>query len=343
MSENKDYRLESTRGEETRLGNDITREAMESSDPDVQVQEVRASIERTRADMSETIEELQERLNPTHLKEQLKEQVAEQYEHAKERVRDATIGKVENMVERASDAVYETRRSIVDTISANPVPSALVGIGLAWLLMNGRSDSARARHRSAQRARGEWDYSDDVQRRYYAGAAGSGHGYGYGSGRRGESWDGQASGALRGAARSAGDAVHGGAAQVREAGSHLADRARETASGVVHQAQHAVEYVSEQAHHQAQRVEERFDSAMRESPLAVGAIALAVGTALGLAVPQTRRENQLMGDTRDALMDKAQTVAHDAMEQVQEVAEQMKESADEGTSKGSSQRQQTIR
>jgi hypothetical protein len=181
----------------------------------------------------------------------------------------------------------------VETISDNPVPSALVGIGLAWLLMNGRSDSARVSRRYPQRARGEW--------------------------------------------------ARGAATQVRETGSQLADRARETTSGMIDQAHHAADYVSEQAHYQVRRVEERFDSAMRESPLAVGAIALALGTAVGVVVPQTRRENQLMGETRDALMDKAQTVAHDAMEQVQEVAEQAKESADNGASKGSSERQQTVR
>jgi hypothetical protein len=82
--------------------------------------------------MTETIDELQERLSPSHLKEQVREQVIEQYKQARETVREATIGKVEDMVERVSDTMYETRRSIVDTVTTNPIPSALVGIGLAW-------------------------------------------------------------------------------------------------------------------------------------------------------------------------------------------------------------------
>src|SRR3954452_17157711 len=91
-----------------------------------QVSEIREGIEQTRADLSETIDALQERLSPSRLKEQVREQVAEQYEQAKQTVREATIGKVENMVERVSDKMYQTRGTIVETVKANPVPSALV-------------------------------------------------------------------------------------------------------------------------------------------------------------------------------------------------------------------------
>ena len=59
---------------------------------------------------------------------------------------------------------------------------------------------------------------------------------------------------------------------------------------------------------------------MQESPLALGAVAVALGTAIGLAVPATRRENEWMGETRDKLVDRAQSVAQDTMNQVQDVA-----------------------
>src|SRR5687768_6380706 len=56
---------------------------------------IRTGIEQTRADMSDTIDAIQDRLNPQHIKEQVKEQVREQFYEAKEMVRDATIGKAE--------------------------------------------------------------------------------------------------------------------------------------------------------------------------------------------------------------------------------------------------------
>ena len=77
--------------------------------------EARRDIERTRAEMSETIEAIQERLSPTNLKEQVMEQVREQVQEAKDAVREATIGKVENIMQSAGDKVYEARRTVVDT------------------------------------------------------------------------------------------------------------------------------------------------------------------------------------------------------------------------------------
>jgi hypothetical protein len=40
-------------------------------------------------------------------------------------------------------------------------------------------------------------------------------------------------------------------------------------------------------------------------------------------VPQTRKENEWMGEARDTLVDKAQSVTQDAMGQVQQVAQKV--------------------
>jgi len=292
--------------------------AEDDAEPDQQVSEIRENIEQTRAEMSETIDELQERLSPSYLKEQVKEQVMEQYEQAKETVREATIGKVEDMVERVSDTVYETRRGIVDTIKANPVPSALVGIGLAWLWMNGRGESKSDASRYSGRYPAGRRY-DEMTRGYTSGGA-SRVGQQSSAGVRDRTTDSASSLTSR-----AGDAVSGVAGQVQETASSIASKTRETVSGVVDQAQETAGYLVDRAQYQAQRVEDRFNVAMRESPLAIGAVALALGTAVGLAVPQTRKENEWMGEARDTLVDKAQTVAHDTMEQVQEVAQKVTE------------------
>ena len=291
-------------------------EGKDDAEPEQQVVEIRESIEQTRAEMSETIDELQERLSPSYLKEQVKEQVIEQYEQVKETVREATIGKVEDMVERVSETVNETRRSIVDTIKANPVPSALVGIGLAWLWMNGRGESGSDTSRSGDRYRGGRRY-DDTARSYTSGGASR-----IGQQSSAGVWD-RTTDAASNIASKAGDAVSGVASQVQETASNIASKAKDTVSGVVDQAQETAGYLVDQAQHQARRVEDRFNVAMRESPLAVGAVALALGTAVGLAVPQTRKENEWMGEARDTLVDKAQSVAHDKIEQVQQVAQKV--------------------
>jgi hypothetical protein len=55
-----------------------------------------------------------------------------------------------------------------------------------------------------------------------------------------------------------------------------------------------------------------------ENPLLVGAGALLIGAAFGLALPETERENSLMGETRDSLVDRAQQMASDAAARIRE-------------------------
>ena len=50
---------------------------------------------------------------------------------------------------------------------------------------------------------------------------------------------------------------------------------------------------------------EQYDYYLEENPLAVGAVALALGAAVGFAIPSTRYEDQLLGETRARLVDQA--------------------------------------
>jgi ElaB/YqjD/DUF883 family membrane-anchored ribosome-binding protein len=306
-----------------------------SSDSEANVSEIRESIRQTRADMTETIDALQERLSPSHMKDQVKEHVREQYTQLRNTIRVATVGKVEDMVERMSDTVNVTRRSIMETVSANPVPSALVGIGLAWLWMNRRSSSSgysdysgyrgrdrQSRARSSSGMSGGYDW-DDVSGRYAdRDWQRDNRDWQRDTGTGGTLTD-KAGGAISAAAGKVQETASNLADRTKETASHLADRTKETVSGLVDQANEKYAYVSERAQYQARRVEELFDSSMQQSPLAVGAVALAIGTAVGLAIPQTRKENELMGEARDTLVDKAQSVASDAIGKVQQVAEKV--------------------
>jgi hypothetical protein len=86
----------------------------------------------------------------------------------------------------------------------------------------------------------------------------------------------------------------------------VADRARDVASTVRDEAQAGARAASSQ---------------LQENPLAVGVVVAAVGLAAGLAIPETRRERELMGDVRDRLVDRAKDVASDTKEKLQSVAE----------------------
>src|SRR5688500_8778664 len=65
---------------------------------------------------------------------------------------------------------------------------------------------------------------------------------------------------------------------------------------------------------------EKYDQYIEENPLAVGAVALAVGAAVGFAIPSTRYEGKLMGDARENLVSRAQEAAGTLVDKAKQVA-----------------------
>jgi hypothetical protein len=208
----------------------------------------------------------------------------------------------------------------METVRQNPLPAALVGIGLGWLWMNRRSAPA---HRAVRYdARYDARYGDE--RRGYYSTSYRPDGYAYSGGQQDGGMISQAAGRVgetagnvastvgetaSNAAGAVGETVGNVAGTVGETVGNVASTVGETASNLVGGAQHG-----------AQRAEDRFGRALQENPLAVGAVALAVGAAVGLALPQTQRENQLMGEARDTLVERAQEFAQETVEKVQHVA-----------------------
>jgi ElaB/YqjD/DUF883 family membrane-anchored ribosome-binding protein len=288
--------------------------------------EIRAEIEETRAEMSGTVEAIQERLSPQYIKEQVKDQVREQLQEVKATVREATIGKAEDMVRNAGDTFDQARYGLMETIRENPIPAALVGIGLGWLFMNRQSAPDQRYNRYSDQARyyreGQPDYGT---RQGYTGRM-SAYADSYGS-RSADQGQSSARGTLHRVQETASnvvnrtqDTVGAIADRTQETVENVVNQAQETAGNVASQTQEAVGYIADQAQYQAQRVEDRFQHLLYENPLAVGAVALAIGTAVGFSLPQTQRENELLGEARDTLIDRAQEVAQDTLEKVQQVA-----------------------
>lgn len=283
--------------------------------------EIRANIEQTRADMSETIEAIQGRLSPHNLKEQVKSSV-----------REATIGKAEDMVRSASYGVSEVRSTMMETIRHNPVPAAMVGLGLGWLFMNRRSAPRYDQRRYRDEGYGLYDARD-------YGAEGAYRGYGVDASYRGNdrpegAYEGRHEGSAlqgqrpgRSTVNKVQNTVGNVAERAQDAVGDAAGRAQETVGNVVNQAQETASDFAARTQRQAMRLEDRFESALRENPLAVGAIALAVGAAFGLVAPATERENELLGEARDTLVERAQEVAQNTAERIQQVAGQVVDDA----------------
>src|SRR5688572_31848777 len=98
-------------------------------------EQLREDIEQTRDRMSDTLDQLGERLNPNRIKRQVSDNI-----------REATIGRVENMARHAADRVNDSKDGVLNTIRDNPIPAAMIGIGLGWLLFNGRREDRYQRN-----------------------------------------------------------------------------------------------------------------------------------------------------------------------------------------------------
>jgi ElaB/YqjD/DUF883 family membrane-anchored ribosome-binding protein len=294
-------------------------------------EQIREDIEQTRAQMSGTIDEIQERLSPKRL-----------VNEAKETVRDATVGKVKDVMNNAS----ESAGGIVERIKENPVPAALIGIGAYWLFgrqsrpqFGASTRQYRGESSSAYGARtGEYEYSGarqfsssrsagfvDTLKQHPVPAtlaglsaawwlmdrqrSASGVGGSYGSGSRYASdyssygssgWQQPRSSSLRDMA-----------SEATESASELAERTQETVAEYAARAQETVGEYTE-------RAQTEFDRLLRDNPLALGVVAVAVGAAVGMAIPETQRERAMIGDAGQQLVEKAQNLAQDAIGKVQQ-------------------------
>jgi uncharacterized protein YjbJ (UPF0337 family) len=296
---------------------------------DRETERLQGEIGATRAEMSQTIDAIQEKLSPDHVGEQV-QRVAEQVKtqvresvqeiagEARDAIRGATIGRVENMIADARDTAFEVKDGFLDRVRENPVPAAIAGLGLAWLLM---SDSGRSRHRMARRDRRDSRYYYRPEERHdHAGyEARYVERYPAGSGRREDMVD-QARETVGGVAEQARETVGEVAGQAREVVGDAAERARAQAEQLAGGAQELIGDAAEEAERRARMARYRFDDALGSSPLALGAIAIGLGAAIGLAVPSTERENELLGETRDRLMARARDVVGEAAEDVREQA-----------------------
>ncbi|HWM90498.1 MAG TPA: DUF3618 domain-containing protein [Thermoanaerobaculia bacterium] len=232
----------------------------------------------------------------------------------------------------------------------HPGPAAVIGVGLAWLLSeNTKGSDDRAEYGYRPGYAGAYGYG--YGRRGYAGATGYGTtdygatGYAgdydesggrlssalHTAGDKMSGAAGTATHAVTGAASTAKDAVVGAASTAKDAVAGAASTAKEAVSGakdrVVDATSAARERAAElswqareRARYQARQARVGFWETMEERPLALGAAALALGVVAGLMIPSTRKEDELMGETRDRLMDRAKEVGGEALEKGKQVA-----------------------
>ena len=290
-------------------------ESMSAYNGEKEPEEIRAEIQQTRANISETVNIIQERLSPERLKEQAQDMAEQLKEQAQDKIRDATIGRIEKMADNVDRKTRRVSYSVVETIKQNPVPAALAGLGVGWLLVQGFKSSSEDRY--YQGSGGSYQTRYYEPRGQYQSQSGIGETLSSAQEKVGEmaSQTREQVGELGSQAR---EKVGQISQQVQDQASQAMDQVGQLSS----QAREKAEYLGSQVQEQAQWAKSQFWQTMEENPLMVGAAALALGVVVGLSIPETPYENRLMGEARDNLMDKAQEVTQDTVQKVQRVAEE---------------------
>ena len=87
------------------------------------MEELRQEIQQIRDEMNHTIEAIQERVSPQHLMEQ-----------ARDAVQEVTHGAAADVAKNARDTAATAGSAAWNTVREHPIPVALAGLGLGWLL-----------------------------------------------------------------------------------------------------------------------------------------------------------------------------------------------------------------
>ncbi len=290
-----------------RYGDDrseITANGLEAVTGDVpeETEQIKAQIEATRNQMGETIDAIQERLSFANISEQVSETVNSAIESAKDTAYDATIGKAVNFMKNVGDGI--TQAGTLKVIKNNPLPLALIGVGAGLLVYQSFSGSRSSGRKSNGLDRMKYYDRDD------ASTAGS---------------------KLSSAAKSVGGATtkayEGITDKANAAVENISDAAGTAYQGVTGAVGIAYTGAGELAHRAYDRAgeygtvaHERYDQVLEENPLALGALAVALGAAIGFAIPSTHYEGQLMGEARENLVSRAQDAAGSLVDKAKQVA-----------------------
>lgn len=221
---------------------------------------IRRDIERTRGELSQTLDALSDELSPSRITNEAKALVRE----------------------KVGEVAMETRRSV----RQNAIPLTLIGCGLALLWR-----SRQKRHQTFDDDRGSPTPGTETSAAASVDSSTDSHGQ------------------------------TGMAGQIAEKASELYEGASDRTGKLADEVQTGGKRLYSRASEQARRGQERAKHYYDQQPLVVGAAALAVGAAIGAAIPTTTMEHRRLGQYRDDLLGRASHEAEDKLRDAQQAIE----------------------
>ncbi len=238
--------------------------------------EIQADIRQTRGRMDATLDEIGNRLTARSLLNSALDWW--------DSPRDGNQG---------SAAARSAVKAAARQVRHHPMPSLLIGSGIAWLI------SESMDHDDDRRLTGGYD-PDPARARFGPDATET-----KGPGMMDKAKEGAA-----GAVDTAKDKL----SDMSEGLHHQADHMNEWAHGTYDRSRSAAQKLKRDLKDGYHRSAVKIEDAVEEYPLAVGVAFAALGALAGLAIPRTRREDELLGDRSDHLFDAAKEKGSELLE-----------------------------
>lgn len=202
----------------------------------------------------------------------------------------------------------DLRRSVADTIGRNPTATALTAVGLMWMFLGpvGGSD-----YRNERLVRNRETHDRNKKYGAFANRSRSDDDY-FWSGaddhapNRGSSDE--ASSGIRGAASDVADGLRERAHDLKDRLAHGTEDFSAEAKTRVVEARQAAHDARVSAEATMKRGGRAAASIFEDQPLVVGALALALGAAIGSVLPHSRIEDDKLGASRDKLFAEAEAI-----------------------------------
>jgi ElaB/YqjD/DUF883 family membrane-anchored ribosome-binding protein len=281
--------------------------------------------EQTRSQLAQTLAELRERITPGQL--------------------------VDQAVDYAKDSGGGLFvRNLGRQTTANPLPVALIGAGVAWLMLsNGRGSANtasinRAAETAIDRARRSMSDAGERVGEFGEQAALQGQSFGQQTSERVTDWVSDASGRVTdardrfremadNARRSTEQSAQVATSRASQAASSLSDSASSAYATTKSHAADAYETAADRTKQAASQMSntvaglgERTAGATKDllqfcksQPLVLAGIGMALGAIIGALIPATDTEDQLMGETSDQLKDQAREASNDQYEKAKDI------------------------
>ena len=241
------------------------------------------------------------------------------------------------------------------TIASNPLPAALLGVSLIWLISGQGAKQQHSETSSSHGYRAESDYPyatvSGGMRRVSHAADDTGTWYSHFEDSTGKRYKAQSNEKghrighfLDDTGRAFGGFIDDTGHRVRDFTDEVGNRFDEATGWASHrlhdvqqgignamgQVAHQAQNLGGAAQHQVDRTSRMVLQGFENQPLVAGALAFAAGAALGAALPHTREEDKLVGEAADKVKSKAADLAADAYEEGKEKAADLYERGKEG-------------